>query len=183
MNGSVVPSGPDGHPYKIAVLCDLRDSRGRVLLLHRRKDPNINLYSPIGGKLDTHTGESPAQCARREILEEAGVDVPIERLRLQGIISERGYPNAAASEQRTNWLLFYYRVEGPVDFEAFEMREGRLEWIEPARVPDLPLPETDRRIIWPLVESHPRGFFTVHIECEGPEYTWTVEQSIQSLAG
>lgn len=167
------------HPYKIAVLCDLRDSRGRVLLLHRKKDPNKGLYSPIGGKLDTGLGESPAQCARREILEEAGVDIPIERLTLQGIISERGYPDARDTNARTNWLLFYYRVEGPVDFEAFEMREGRLEWIEPERVASLPQPETDEKIIWPLVEAHHRGFFAVHIDCDASEVTWSVEQSIK----
>jgi 8-oxo-dGTP diphosphatase len=176
MKGDVATPS-DGHPYRIAVLCDLRDSRGRILLLHRRQEPNSGLYSPIGGKLDTASGESPAQCARREILEEAGVDIPLHRLRLQGLISERGYPNSADLSARTNWLLFYYRVEGPVDFEAFDMREGRLEWIDPADVPALPRPETDRRIIWPLVTSHPDGFFAVHIECEGPQVRWSVEQS------
>ncbi|HRJ49981.1 MAG TPA: NUDIX hydrolase, partial [Phycisphaerales bacterium] len=69
-------------PYRLACLCDLRDERGRILLLRRAKAPNQGLCSPIGGKLDVSTGESPAQCARREIMEEAGIDVPIERLRL-----------------------------------------------------------------------------------------------------
>lgn len=183
MKGDVFSSDPAGNPYKIGVLCDLRDSRGRVLMLHRRQEPNINLYSPIGGKLDTASGESPTQCARREILEEAGVDISIQRLRLLGIISERGYLNSETGTGRTNWLLFYYRVDGPVDFEPFEMREGRLEWIEPDDVENLPLPETDRRIIWPLVTAHENGFFTVHIECDGPGFTWTVEQSIPDLGG
>ena len=35
----------------------------------------------IGGKLETTLGESPAQCAQREIKEEAGIDIPIDRLR------------------------------------------------------------------------------------------------------
>ena len=39
-------------PYKIAVLCYLFDERGRVLLLYRRKPPNRDLYSSVGGKLD-----------------------------------------------------------------------------------------------------------------------------------
>src|SRR5690606_3754723 len=81
---AIVPRMPDAAPanplpYKIAVLCDLRDERGRILLIRRKKHPNFGLCSPIGGKLDMHTGESPAQCARREIMEEAGIDVPIER--------------------------------------------------------------------------------------------------------
>ncbi len=162
-------STPDARsfPYKIAVLCDLRDRDGRILLLHRAKDPNKGLYSPIGGKLDTHTGESPAMCAQREILEEAGLEVRIEDLHLGGMISEHGFNG------ETNWLLFWYRVLPPVDLEPFEMREGRLEWHHEASLDSLPLPDTDRRIIWPLVRAHDgnghdaaaRGFFAVHIDC------------------
>ncbi len=179
-------------PYRIACLCDLRDAQGRVLLLHRIKPPNSDLFSPIGGKLDMEHGESPTANARREIQEEAGIDVPIERLHLAGLISE------AAFEGRGHWLIFYYRVLGPVEVVAREMREGRLEWYAPDEVDRLPLPETDRRIIWPLVRSHddPRvnevwdpsrppelharpGFFAVHIECRGPqgrELHWRLEQ-------
>ncbi|MEM1423605.1 MAG: NUDIX domain-containing protein [Planctomycetota bacterium] len=163
---------PNNLPYKIAVLCDLRDAQGRLLMLHRKKAPNRDLYSPIGGKLDQHTGESPAQCARREIQEEAGLDIPIERLHLSGIISEKAY------EMETHWLLFYYRVIGHVELEPFEMNEGRLEWIEPGRIHDLPLPETDRKAIWPTIASHKDGgFFALHIDCTGPELAWALEQS------
>lgn len=155
------------YPYKIAVLCDLRDPDGRVLLLHRVKEPNKGLHSPIGGKLDMALGESPAQCARREIQEEAGIDVPIERLHLGGMISERGY------EGQTNWLLFWYRVLGPVDVSPQTIREGVLAWHEWREIEagmrgepgGLLLPETDRRIIWPLVSEHEGGFFAVHIDC------------------
>ena len=170
------PSGP--LPYRLACLCDLRDDQGRILLLRRAKEPNKGLCSPIGGKLDMTTGESPAACARREIREEAGLDVPIDRLYLLGLISEAGY------EGRGHWLLFYYRVLGPVSVPPHDMREGRLDWFTPAEIDGLPLPETDRRIIWPLIRRHePQrpgdrpGFFTVHIDCTGPSMTWAVQQS------
>jgi 8-oxo-dGTP diphosphatase len=166
-------------PYRIACLCDLRDAEGRVLLLHRIKAPNKDLYSPIGGKLDMAIGESPTRCAQREILEEAGIEVPVERLHLSGMISEAGF------EGTGHWLLFYFRVLGPVEVEAGPMREGRLEWHRPEDVAGLNLPETDRRIIWPLVREHrPRregevpGFFAVHVDCTGPELRWCVEQSL-----
>lgn len=165
-------------PYKLACLCDLRDEQGRILLLRRLKEPNKGLCSPIGGKLDMPTGESPAQCAQREIKEEAGIDIPIDRLHLLGIISE------AAFEGRGHWLLFYYRVLGPVSVPAHDIREGRLDWFHPHEIDALPLPETDRRIIWPLVRRHePQkpgdlpGFFTVHIDCTGGGMRWAVEQS------
>ena len=174
---STVP--PRRFPYKIAVLCDLRDADGRVLLLHRAKDPNKGLYSPIGGKLDTHTGESPAMCAQREIQEEAGIEVAIEDLHLGGMISEHGY------EGETNWLLFWFRVTRPVDLEPFEMSEGRLEWHAERELDTLPLPDTDRRFIWPLVRAHEceatgtgGGFFAVHIDCTGGDgLACRIEQS------
>ncbi|MGD9690911.1 MAG: NUDIX domain-containing protein [Phycisphaerales bacterium] len=167
-------------PYRIACLCDLRDDRGRILLLRRLKAPNHGLCSPIGGKLDMASGESPAQCARREILEEAGIDVPIERLHLGGIISE------AAFEGKGHWLLFYYRVLGAVWTEPRDMREGRLDWFAPDEIDALPLPETDRRIIWPLIRAHDGvgrekrpGFFALHIDCtQGHDrMAWTIEHA------
>lgn len=171
MNKEAVASGRSSYPYKIAVLCDLRDESGRLLLIRRAKDPNKGLYSPIGGKLDTDSGESPAQCARREIQEEAGLDIPISRLRLEGLISEHGY------QGQTNWLMFWYRVVGPVCLTPHTIREGDLEWHPVAALDTLPLPETDRRIMWPLVRAHEGGFFAVHVDCTGDELKWTVEQS------
>lgn len=169
-------------PYKLACLCDLRDAQGRILLLRRLREPNKGLCSPIGGKLDMATGESPAQCAQREIMEEAGIHIPIDRLHLGGLISEQAY------EGKGHWLLFYYRVLGPVEVERTEIPEGRLEWFHPHEIDALPLPETDRRIIWPLIRrmeqsydqgrpgSRP-GFFALHIDCSKPgEMTWSVEQ-------
>lgn len=170
-------------PYKLACLCDLRDKDGRILLLRRLREPNRGLCSPIGGKLDMHTGESPAQCAQREIHEEAGIHIPIERLHLCGLISEQAY------EGKGHWLLFYYRVLGPVGpLPRSEINEGTLEWFHPHEIDALPLPETDRQIIWPMVRkseaqytpsdpaSRP-GFFTLHIDCTRPgKMSWVVEQ-------
>lgn len=164
-------------PYRIACLCDLRDAQGRILLLHRKKEPNKGLVSPIGGKLDVVLGESPAECARREIQEEAGIDVAIDRLHLIGLVSE------CAFEGRGHWLMFVYRVLGPVWVEPHEMREGRLDWHAPSELARLPVPESDREVIWPLMwRAEPRGegkrpgFFAVHIDCRGEKMRWSVEQ-------
>lgn len=178
---NILPGLRDGGPlpYKLACLCDLRDERGRVLLLHRLKSPNKGLCSPIGGKLEMESGESPAQCAQREIREEAGIDVPLERLHLGGLIAETAF------EGRGHWLLFYYRVLGPVDVPTGPMDEGELRWHTWDEIPRLALPDTDRKVIWPLVRKHePRtsdgtpGFFALHIDCRPSELTWSIEQEI-----
>lgn len=168
-----------GFPHKIALLCDLRDADGNVLLIHRHKEPNKNLYSPIGGKLELALGESPLMGARREIHEEAGIEIEASRLRLVGIISERGF------EGQTNWLMFWYRVLGPVEVEERTFEEGRLEWRPVSDLPRklgatdsvLPMPQSDIQIIWPLVLAHEEGFFSVYIDCTGDEPVWTVEES------
>ncbi|MBU6412379.1 MAG: NUDIX domain-containing protein [Planctomycetes bacterium] len=171
-------------PYRLACLCDLRDAQGRVLLLHRAKAPNQGLFSPIGGKLDVATGESPAQCAQREIKEEVGLDIPISRLHLLGLVAETAF------EGRAHWLMFVYRVMGPVWVEPFEMREGKLDWYHPRDVDGLALPETDRKIIWPLTQKVEQktpggrpGFYSLHIDCRpllGKEsMIWTVDQLIE----
>lgn len=179
MADHAVQGSSAGMPYRIACLCDLRDAQGRVLLLRRLKAPNQGLCSPIGGKLHVDEGESPAQCAQREILEEAGLSIPIERIHLIGLVAETAF------EGKGHWLMFVYRVLGAVDVVPHDMREGRLEWFTPTEVEQLPLPETDRKIIWPLMKrADPRtvggrpGFFAVHIDCRGSELRWTVEQEV-----
>lgn len=167
-------------PYKMACLCDIRDTHGRILLVRRRKSPNFGLCSPIGGKLEMDVGESPAQCAQREIAEEAGLRVTIPELRLGGLISEQAF------EGKGHWLMFYYRLLRPVDpgeVSTGETPEGLLEWHRPEEIDRLPLPETDRRIIWPLIRRHERsakdggpGFFALHIDCRGAEMTWSIEE-------
>lgn len=157
-------------PYRIATLCYLFDARGRVLLLHRKRPPNHELYSPIGGKLDQVSGESPAQCALREIREEVGLEILPRDLHLTGIVSEAGYDDAM------HWLMFLYEVTVPVSVDRQEFEEGRLEWHEPASIGGLAIPATDREVIWPLFWKYRRQFFCVHIDCRGGGMSWQLEQ-------
>jgi 8-oxo-dGTP diphosphatase len=158
-------------PYRIAVLCYLFDDQGRLLLLHRRRPPNRDLYSPIGGKLEQDRGESPTACALREIREEVGLELRSQDLHLTGIVSEAGYEDAC------HWLMFLYEVTRPVVVTRTRFDEGLLEWHAPAAIAELPIPDTDRQVIWPLFWQHRGGFFTVHIQCHGRRLSWRVEQS------
>jgi 8-oxo-dGTP diphosphatase len=160
-------------PYRIAVLCYLFDAQGRVLLLHRRKPPNRDLYSPIGGKLEQSLGESPTACAVREIAEEAGVVVRAEDLHLTGVVSEAGY------QGQNHWLMFLYEVRHPVQVAAAAIEEGLLGWHEPAAIARLDIPDTDRQIIWPLFERYRGRFFMAHIDCTGDTMSWRLEQPAQ----
>lgn len=156
-------------PYRIAVLCYLFDEQGRLLLLHRRRPPNQDLYSPIGGKLHMEDGESPGACALREIHEEAELELDMADLHLTGMVSERGF------EGKGHWLLFLYEVTRPVTIERTEFEEGTLEWHPLDGVERLTIPETDRRIIYPLFRRYRGAFFHVHIECGDGSFDWRLE--------
>jgi len=170
VSGRRVTRLPDPLPYKIAVLCYLFDQQGRVLLLHRVRPPNEDLYSPIGGKLEQDIGESPTTCAIREIKEEAGLTVSASELHLTGIVSESGF------EDECHWLMYLYEVTHPVEVAPGPIDEGRLEWHAPDAIQDLSIPQTDREVIWPCFWRYRKKFFMAHIDCQSDILRWRIEQ-------
>jgi 8-oxo-dGTP diphosphatase len=161
-------------PYQIAVLCYLYDERGRLLLLHRIKPPNKDLYSPIGGKLDMAAGESPLSCAIREIREEVELELTPADLHLTGIITETGFGD------ESHWLMFLYEVTRPVTIQRMQFGEGRLEWHAFDEIEHkLPIPDTDRRVIYPLIRRFHDRFFHAHIDCRGGRCDWRLEHPVE----
>ncbi len=159
-------------PYRIAVLCYVFDEQDRLLLLHRANEPNKGLYSPPGGKLHMDDGESPAECALREMREELLLDLDFNDIHLTGLVSECGFGG------QTHWLMFLYEVTRPMQIERMAFDEGTLEWHGWDEIDGLNIPDTDRKIIYPLFRKHRRGFFHVHINCEGERgenITWRLE--------
>lgn len=163
---------PSGKPYVIATLAYLFDAEGRVLLLHRCKPPNAELYSPIGGKLEVGLGESPHASCAREIEEEAGLSVDPDALHLTGIVSESNYLGVG------HWLMFLFELPVPASVETRTFDEGRLAWHDPADLAELPLPKSDRDHLWPLFWAHRGGFFAAHLACDGDTITRQMHQSM-----
>jgi hypothetical protein len=75
-----------------------------------------------------------------------------------------------------HWLMFLYEVTGTVQVVRTQFEEGRLEWHDPAAVPQLAIPLTDRLVIWPLFHRYRGRFFAAHIRCAGGELSWRLEQ-------
>jgi 8-oxo-dGTP diphosphatase len=161
-------------PYKVAVLCYLWDADGRILMLHRKKPPNVDMYSPVGGKIEISRGESPHECAVRELHEETGLALADEEMRMFGMVSERAY------QGEMHWLIFLFECTRHVHADEIPMKEfdeGRLEWIAGVDVEKLPIPVTDREIMWPLARAHRGGFFSVDIDCSTQPMTHNVRES------
>ena len=58
---------------KITAVMVVLKNNDQFLLLKRKKDPNRNMYTPVGGKLDPF--ENPTNAAIRETFEETGIKI------------------------------------------------------------------------------------------------------------
>jgi 8-oxo-dGTP diphosphatase len=159
-------------PYRISTLLYCFNERDEVLLLERAQEPNLGLWSPPGGKLHTHDGESPYACACREAHEELGVVLTPSDLHLAGLISEHGYAGQA------HWLMFLFEVRPCLTALPPPIREGRFAFVPRAELDALNLPSTDREQIWPLFWKHRGVFFAAHCHCHTDgRNDWTVEET------
>jgi ADP-ribose pyrophosphatase YjhB (NUDIX family) len=107
---------------------------GEVLLHRRTKAPNLGLWVAPGGKMEP--GESPAECAIREMREESGITIeaPVLRAVMTEISPRPDY----------QWLTFIFvatRFSGrlaPAD------GIGEFRWVRVPEVFALPIPATDQ---------------------------------------
>lgn len=146
-------------PYKIAVLVFLENAAGQHLLLLRAKPPNLGVWSPIGGKLETATGESPFECAVRETREETGFEITTADLHLFSMIAEKAY------EGQSHWLMFLFRCRRPIPSLPADMHEGRFGFFTRDEISALPIPETDRNALWPIYDRYRDRFVALRADC------------------
>jgi 8-oxo-dGTP diphosphatase len=162
---------PPTLPYKIAVLVFIENEAGEHLLLHRAKSPNKGAWSPIGGKLEMATGESPFECAVRETQEETGLVVGTADMHLFAVIAEKAY------EGESHWLMFLFRCLKGLKALPPDISEGRFGFFSRTCVDDLQLPETDRAALWPIYDQHRERFVALRADCApGRPVSVVVEQ-------
>jgi 8-oxo-dGTP diphosphatase len=146
---------------KVATLCYVRDvEQGRTLMLHRIKkanDMHAGKWNGLGGKLEP--GETPEECAIREVWEESGLRMinPI----LRGIIT---FPKFSKGEDWLTYLFVSYGYSG----ELIDSAEGELAWIENERLFDLNLWPGDRVFMRWLDD---RRFFSAKFVYDAGELT------------
>ena len=133
---------------KLATLCYVRRA-GQTLMIHRTKkenDMHQGKWNGLGGKFEP--GETPEECARREILEESGLLVG--KLTLKGLLTFPGFANDE------DWYAFVF-VANEFEGELIDSPEGSLQWIDNAQLLDLDLWEGDRIFLKWLDQP---GFFS-----------------------
>lgn len=133
---------------KLATLCYLRRN-GKTLMVHRIKkknDMHAGKWNGLGGKLEP--GETPEECAIREIMEESGLRVfnPV----LKGVLTFPAFSNDE------DWYAFVF-VAHEFEGELIDSPEGDLKWIDNSELLNLNLWDGDR-IFLPWLDR--QGFFS-----------------------
>lgn len=119
---------------KLATLCYLKRD-GKTLMIHRIKkenDMHQGKWNGLGGKLIP--GESPEECAIREVREESGLI--IREPELKGVLT---FPKFANEE---DWYAFVF-VARQIEGQLIDSNEGVLEWIDDEQLLSLDLWEGD----------------------------------------
>jgi len=120
---------------KLGTLCYVRRP-GQTLMIHRIKKPNdmhLGKWNGLGGKLEP--GETPEECAIREIHEESGLRV--QNLEYRGLLTFPGFAN------EEDWYAFVFTTN-QFEGELIDSPEGYLAWIDDPELLALNLWEGDR---------------------------------------
>jgi protein-S-isoprenylcysteine O-methyltransferase Ste14/8-oxo-dGTP pyrophosphatase MutT (NUDIX family) len=141
-----IPSRPRtivAHPaLKLATLVyALRDEQ--VLLLRRTSEPNRGLWVAPGGKLEH--GESPVECAVREMREETGL--VIDRPVLRAVMTE------TSPRPDYQWLTFIFVARDFAGTFAPAPGIGEFRWVPIDEVTKLPIPPADAVFFPRLLED------------------------------
>ncbi|HTY08663.1 MAG TPA: 8-oxo-dGTP diphosphatase [Candidatus Edwardsbacteria bacterium] len=119
---------------KLATLCYIKRD-GRTLMMHRVTRPDDMHYGKwngLGGKM--HPGETPEECVIREVREESGLALANPEL--------KGFITFPAFDEVEDWYVFVF-VAREFAGSLIECDEGRLEWIDDAKLLELDLWEGD----------------------------------------
>lgn len=138
----------------LATLCYIKQG-GKTLMVFRNKklnDIHEGKWNGLGGKFEE--GETPEECIRREVREEAGLI--IQNPHLHGLLM---FPKFKGND----WFVFVFTATN-FSGELIESPEGRLEWIGDEDFSGLNLWESDRIFLPWLKEEN---FFSARFEYEG----------------
>jgi len=125
---------------KLATLCYVQDkTTNSTLMIHRVKKKNDyhrGKWNGLGGKFES--GESPEDCAVREIKEESGLNTKS--------IKMRGFVTFPLFDGVEDWHVFLFVIDD-YDGKLIDSNEGNLEWIPNEKLTEINLWEGDKIFI------------------------------------
>lgn len=151
---------------KLATLCYVMDKQNNsTLMIYRDKKENDyhkGKWNGLGGKFNP--GETPEECAIREIEEESGLRVKSVKM--------RGFITFPLFDGKEDWYVFLFTAD---EFEGklIDSPEGHLAWILNDRLTEINLWDGDKIFIpWLLGDKFFSAKFNYH---NGNFVNYTVE--------
>lgn len=141
---------------KNTTLCYI-EKENSYLMMHRIKkknDINQDKWVGVGGKFEN--GESPYDCARREIYEETGL--------LANSLFYRGIVTFVSDVYGTEYMHLFTCEDFSGKLKE-DCDEGELLWIDKSEVTNLPIWEGDK-IFFELINAEQK-FFSLKLTYEG----------------
>ena len=96
------------------------------MMLHRRRPPNARLWNGLGGKISP--GETPRDCVRREVMEEAAIRLRPNELRFAGVVLWESGVDPTGPSTGMYAFVAELRDTGLVWEGLRETSEGPLAW-------------------------------------------------------
>lgn len=148
----------------------LSPDRRQVLMIHRNARPgdmHLGKYNGLGGKMERN--EDAASCMRRELHEEAGLEVT--QMQLRGTLSWPGF-----GKHGEDWLGFLFLITGFRGEPPPSNAEGSLEWVPVDRILELPIWDGDRHFLPLVFDDDPRIFHGVMPYSSGKMLGWSYQR-------
>jgi 8-oxo-dGTP diphosphatase len=121
----------------------------QVLLMHRKREPNLGLWIAPGGKIES--GESPYEAALREFTEETGLEA--KDLKLRGLCT------LVPLLKQSPWFIFIFVTTQLTGTLTEDCEEGDLAWVSREEYfTTLPKPDADA-IFAPKILTATDGLF------------------------
>ena len=145
---------------KLATLCYVIDKKtNSTLMLHRVKkvnDYHEGKWNGLGGKFEQ--GESPEECAIREIGEECGLKVKS--------VTMKGFITFPMFDGKEDWYVFLFTAD-EFTGELIDSPEGNLSWIKNDKLMELNLWDGDKLFLPWLFKDK---FFSAKFNYENGKY-------------
>lgn len=145
---------------KLATVCYVIDKNNNsTLMIHRVKKQNDyheGKWNGLGGKFEH--GESPEECAIREIEEESG-------LKVKSVIM-KGFITFPMFDGKEDWYVFLFTAN-EFSGNLIDSNEGNLAWIKNEKLTELNLWDGDKIFIPWLFQD---GFFSAKFNYKDGKY-------------
>ena len=143
---------------KLATLCYVQKDNHTLMLYRNKKknDYHEGKWNGLGGKFEQ--GESPEECAIREIKEESGLTVKDPEM--------KGFITFPLFDGKDDWFVFLFVIKN-FEGELINSPEGELEWIPDEKLTEINLWEGDKHFIPWLFRDK---FFSAKFVYENGEY-------------